>query len=99
MHPDGTMGQPYGGDEGPAVGRHRDPLFLGWPESNLLRLAIGKPLAPDMELPTEIRAEVHPGSVRRPGGKQTSPPRRPNRLTGRTAVHRNHAAGDQVSPL
>src|SRR5437588_7090501 len=56
-----------GGDERCSRAFDGDSLLLGGAEGDLLRLAVGKTLPPQMKSIAGVTGEIHPFSIRRPG--------------------------------
>ena len=74
-----------------AVGRDSHAILFRRAGSDLLRLPIREPLAPQMMIAVNLDAEIHPFSIRRPGCRGAFP-FRAYLPAGRAAIQRNHAA-------
>ena len=95
MHPNRTLPRENRSDKRAPIGSHGHAvLFLGT-RGNLLRLAVGKTLAPQMALPSHGGSKIHPASVRRPARRGASA-WRPHPPARRSARQRNQPARQPI---
>src|ERR1035438_7984333 len=98
MDPDGAFMNADGGDDGAAVRLDRNALFFSGAVSDLLRITIGKALAPEMALAGDLGDEIHPRATGRPAGGCACAVR--SYVSGRGgAVERDDHAGSPASCL
>jgi len=76
-----------------AIRRHRDTFFFGRTKRNLLRGSFRKALAPKMETVSDINAEVHSATIRRPARIRATAWARTCDFAARASVEGNDPAG------
>src|SRR5580693_1321089 len=89
VDPQGTLAFADRRDEGLAVGSERNAIFLGYARGDLLRRAIRKALAPDVESVSGVGGKIHPLLIRRPARKSALSWRRTGDLAFGTPVERD----------
>src|SRR5262252_5029033 len=102
MHPHRTLTAADGSDQRPPVGCYSQAFLLRRAQRDLLRRSVWNTLTPQMAILAratgdgahmrrgvriDVRVEIHPPSVRRPGGRRTGTLRSHLR-TGGASVHR-----------
>src|SRR5262245_7709774 len=92
MEPHRALFSAHRSDKRPSIRSQNDSFFFGGGGSDLVRVSLGKALAPDVETASHVRREIHPVPVGRPRRIGALAGNRPHRLAGRTSVERNQAA-------